>query len=215
VTNTNQVCLTNPETAISNPGLDELIEASAHVSLFTFFIGGAEMLCLRLDGRSFVYSAGSGLWSEFTSYGESNWLPRCAAGQYFGSADDGRLFQWGNGHSDLGGVLERRFRAGFPLNSGGVTINNIVLRCNIGNTPFVTGDYDEPVVEMRRSLDGGRTWGVWRQVSLGRQGEYRKKVQWTGCGMAGQPGWMSEFRVTDPVDFRASEVLVNEAYGGI
>lgn len=215
VTDTNQVCVSDPDNIISKPGLEALVEASAKVSLWTFYLEGTEFLCLRIDAGTWVFSLRSRLWSQFASYGQSNWIPQCFAGGVFGSSIDGRTMQWGVAHQDLGGVLERRFRAGFPLNSGGVTINNTILRTNVGQTPFLTGDYTVPTIEMRRSINGGQTWGNWRYASLGEQGRYRKKVQWTACGMAGHPGWLAEFRVSDPVGLRVSECLINEPFGSI
>lgn len=215
VTNKNQVCVSDPENIITKPGLEALIEASANVSLWPFYLEGTEFLALRIDAGTWVYSLRSRLWSQFASYGQSNWIPQCFAGGVFGSSVDGKTLEWGANYQDIGGIMERRFRAGFALNSGGVTINNTIVRANVGHTAFLAGDYANPTIEMRRSLDAGQTWGNWRGVSLGEQGQYRKKVQWTGCGMAGQPGWLAEFRVADPVPFRCSDVLINEVFGGI
>lgn len=215
VTDTNQVCLTDPESIISKPGLEALIEASGSVALQTFYLEGTEFLWLRIDAGDWVFSNRSKMWSQFTSYGLTNWRAQCFAGGAFGSSTDGVTMAWGSGYEDMGGVLERRFRAGFALNSGGASVNNVVLRTNVGATAFLSGTYANPTIEMARSLDAGRTWGRWRPVSLGEQGRYRQKVQWTACGQAGQPGWLAEFRVTDPVPFRVSDVLMNEPFGGI
>lgn len=215
VTDVNQVCIGDPENIVSNAGLEALTEASTSVALWTFTLEGTEFLALRIDTGTWVYSMRSGMWSQFYSYGFTNWLPQCFSDGVFGSAVDGKTLVWSADFQDLGGVMERRFRAGFPLNSGGATIQNVSLRTNPGNTPFVTGTYANPTVEMRQSRDGGMTWGNWRGTSLGQQGQYRKKVQWTACGMAGQPSWLAEFRVSDPVPFRVSGVFVNEPWGGI
>ncbi len=214
VTNANQVILGDESRILSNPGLEEKIEASAGCRLWKFPIGGVEFLALRLDEETQVWNLRSGLWSEFESKGETNWIAQCYAGGVFGSAVDGKTLEWSDGHVDLGGDLERRFRAGLALNSGGVGIANMLLRCNVGRTPFLTGDYTDPIVEMRVSRDGGQTWGAWKQTALGAQGDYRKKVTWRGLGMASQPGFLAEFRVTAPVPFRVSDVLVNESFGG-
>lgn len=214
VTNENQVCIQSENNTISNPGLQDRIEASATCRLFTFLLDGCEFLCLRIDNETHAWNMKTGLWNELESYGQSNWIPQCFAGGVFGSAIDGRTMQWGDGHVDLGGVLERRFRAGFPLDSGGVSITNVQLRLNVGQTPFLTGDYLDPQVEMRVSRDAAQTWGKWKGVSMGAQGAYRKKVQWRGLGMASQPAFVAEFRCSDPVPFRCSAVLVNEQYGG-
>ena len=214
VTNENQVTVSNEDGVISSPGLEERIEASSAVRLFTFLLGGYEFLALRLDDETQVWSSRSKRWSEFTSAGQTNWLPACFAGGIFGSGTDGALLEWGAGHEDLGGTMERRFRAGTPINAGGVTIHNTVLRCNVGQTPFLEGDYVAPSAEMRLSRDGGQTWGFWRSAPLGAQGDYRRRVQWRACGQAAYPAHLAEFRVTAPIDFRASGVTVNEPFGG-
>ncbi len=194
VTNENQVCLGSEENILSNPGLEERIEASASCRLFTFTLGGNEFLALRIDGETQVWGWRSKLWGQFASYGEANWIPQCFAGGVFGSSVDGRTIGWGEGHLDFGGALERRFRGGFPINGGGLSINNVQLRINVGQTPFLTGDYTAPQVEMRVSRDAGQTFGNWRATSLGEQGNYRAKVQWRACGLASQPGFLAEFR---------------------
>ena len=213
VTDDNKVCRNDPENVLSNEGLEEKIAASATCRLWTFWIDATEFLALSLDAQTWVMSARTGTWHEFRSYGEANWLPTCYAG-VFGTRD-GRLVEWTQTHADFGGVLERLFRAGASLNSAAVIVNNIALRTNPGTTPYLSGDYANPIVEMRTSRDGGNTWGSWRSASLGAQGEYRRKVQWVGCGGFGQPGMMAEFRVTDPVPFRVSGVFANEQFGGI
>jgi hypothetical protein len=214
VTNENQVCMGDENNVLSNPGLQARIEASETVRLFTFLLDGIEFLALRLDTETQVFNRASGTWSEFASNGEDNWIPQCFAGGVFGSAVDGRTAEWGDGHEDFEGVLERRFRAGLPINGGGLRINNLRLRCNVGQTPFLTGDYTDPVVEMRISDDAGQTWDDWDSESLGEQGDYRAQPEWKALGLASQPGFLAEFRVTDPVPWRVSDVLANEPVGG-
>jgi hypothetical protein len=214
VTNTNQVCLGDESTIISNPGMEERIEASTECRLWTFTLGGIDFIALRIDGETHAWSIRSRLWCQFISYGQANWIPQCFAGGVFGSSIDGRTLEWGAAHEDLGGLLERRFRGGFPINSGGLSVNNTQIRVNVGQTPFLTGDYDEPTVEMRLSRDAGQTFGAWRAVGLGSQGNYRTRVQWRACGLASQPGFLPEFRMTAPVPFRVSDVLINEPWGG-
>src|SRR5690606_9490458 len=74
VTNANQVILGDESRILSNPGLEEKIEASASCRLWKFAIGGVEFLALRLDEETQVWNLRSGLWSEFESKGETNWI---------------------------------------------------------------------------------------------------------------------------------------------
>lgn len=214
VTNENQVCLSDENNIISNNGLQERIEASASVSLFAFVMGGNEFLCLQLDTETQVYQPRTGQWSEWKTYGQERWAVGCFSGGVMGSNIDGRTLTFGAGHVDLGRQMERLWSAGMPMDGGAARISNVVARVNIGQTPFLTGDYVDPVIEMRTSRDGGKTWGEWRRKSLGRQGDWRQEVRWRGIGLAGRPSFLVQFRVTDPVDIRVSGVLVNEPGGG-
>lgn len=214
VTDESQVCVGSEDNVISNTGLQRRIYDSAECRLFRFALEGNEFIALRLDTETQVYSRRTGMWSEFKSYGQDNWTAQCWADDIFGGSD-GAIYEWSSAFQDGGAdqsLLERRFRAGFPVNSAGTVIGNMALRCNPGETLHT--QVLEPTVEMRISRDGGKTWGHWLPASLGEQGKYREKVQWRGLGMASQPGFFAEFRVTDPAPFRVSDVLVNDSYGG-
>lgn len=214
VTDRNQVCLETPETIISTPGMETVIAASLTCRLFAFHLEGTEFLGLRLDSRFFAYSYRSRMWSEFSSAG-GNWVPQCFASGAFGSSTTGAVMEWSADWVDLGSTMERRFRGGLPINAGGFTLDNLLLRTNPGDTGYLTGTYANPTVEVRFSRDGGKTWGAWKPRQLGKQGEYRKNIMWAGCGNFGRPGFLFECRVTDPVDFRVSDVRANEGFGGI
>lgn len=217
ISSKNRVIFGSQAQQISEPWLNDKIEASTSHSCFTFLLDGVEFWAMRLDGETWCWNRQSGQWCEFQTLGASNWAAQCYADGVFGSAEDGKTLEWGSGYTDAlatASTLERRFRGGIPINSAGLMIDNVQLRCNPGNTPYLVAPYDDPTVEMRISRDLGRTFGAWRGTSLGEIGEYRQKVQWRGCGFASQPGFVAEFRVTDPVGFRVSDCLVNEPYGG-
>lgn len=214
VTDVNTVCVGDENNIVSNPGLQARIAASSAVSLFNFFIDGMEFLCLRLDNETQVFNQRTGTWSEFSSHNLSNWIARCHSSGIFGSAIDGRTLEFGPLVNEIGLIFERRFRAGFPINGGGVQISNLRLRANPGQTEYLAGEYADPVVEMRFSRDAAQTWSNWRATSLGEQGNYRQRIEWRQLGLASAPGFMAEFRVTSPVGFRASGVFANEPTGG-
>lgn len=212
ITNHNQICVGEPQNVISNPALDEKIAASATASLWTFYLDGVEFLAVTLDTKTYVFSKRSSQWSTFESYGQSNWIPRCYAGDKFGSSIDGRLVEWSDTYDDFGAILERRFRAGIPIISGTTPLFQVNLKTNPGQTPYLTGTYADPSVELRASRDGGFNWGDWKAKSLGTQGSYRKIVRWSSLGFFGNPGILVEIRVTDPVPFRVSDMTANESY---
>lgn len=221
VTNENNVCLQNESNIISNVGLQERIAASSECRLFTFTIDGVEFLALRMafsdgTGETQVWSLRSGQWSEFDTYGQTNWAAQCFAGGVFGSAVDGKTLGW-SGRADAyaaNGILERLLTGGMrpaqPL-----SISNLALLANPGNTSYLTGEYANPKVELRVSRDEGKTWSDWADTTLGAQGEYRTEIMWRALGMTPRRrGWMCQIRVADPVDFRVSDLQVNAGYGG-
>lgn len=216
VTNRNTVIMGSDAQIVSNPGLQAKIEASSSVRLFAFLLDGNEMLCLRLDDETHVYTP-AGTWHEWGTYGQTNWAAQCYAANAFGSAYDGKILDWGGDYTEApatDGILERLCSAGFALNGGSLQISNVMARVNAGQTTQLTGDYAEPRMEMRVSRNAGQTWGKWKAQSLGRQGEYGKKVQWRGGGQASYPGFLAQFRCTDPVPLRVSSILINEPFGG-
>jgi hypothetical protein len=220
VSDENQVCYGEENAIFSNEGLEARIGRANRVRLFTFMEDGSEFLALRLGfedgtGETQVWSPRSKGWSEYQTYGRANWAAQCFAGGVFGSAYGGDTLAWGTDYSDAlatDGILERRFRAGTPINGGGVTVDNLRVRCEVGQTPYLSGTYREPEMEMRLSEDGGRTFGAWDGVSLEQQGSYGEMPEWRGLGWADSPAFLSEFRVTAPVSVRVSDVLINEAW---
>jgi hypothetical protein len=205
----------NEPIRISDPGIEERLADSATASLFTFFFEGHEFLALRLDTVTMVYDAQTKQWCEWATSGEDNFIGRCAcAGPIFGSALDGKTLAFGDVYTDLDGPLERRFRAGVALNGGTLTVDNLRLRTNPGNTTYLTGQYADPVVELSYSHDAGRTFSARRSTKLGAQGGHRKSVEWRALGTFDAPGALFEVRVTDPVPFRVSGVAINEDGGG-
>lgn len=215
VTNNNEVCFNDQNNIISSPDLQVKIEESSNVELFTFYVDGNEYLCVKLAGESWIYGARTQLWSTLESYNKTNWVSTCYENGYFGSSEDGTLLEWSaDAHEDLSGPMERRFTAWVPLDGAPIKVGNIQLRTNPGNTPFLSGDYENPSVELRTSNDGGRSWNKWQEQSLGIQGNYRAKTVWGSMGMFGYPGILVEVRCTDPVPFRVSSLTYNEPFGG-
>jgi len=216
VTDLNQICVNSPENEISNPDLCSKIRDSSSVKLWTFTIDGMEFLALRLDTKTFVFNARTGLWSEFQSYGETNWICQCATQEVFGSAVDGSIYEWDyTDYSDLDGELERRFRAWAPIIENNISLYSVHLRSAPGLTPYLSGDLADPHVELRISDDGGATWSSWLSRSLGTSGQYRKTVRWNSLGSYSYPGVLLEFRVTDAVPFRMSGLYANQPGGSV
>lgn len=56
---------------------------------------------------------------------------------------------------------------------------------------------EDPVITLRISKDGGKTYGNWYGASMGKVGNYRAKAKWRRLGLADQATF--HVRITDPV----------------
>lgn len=202
---------------LSDNGIEEQIAASSEVSAFAFEWEGHKFFCVRLDTITLGCDVASGEWCEFASYGEGNWRAIDAVTvdgkPYFADAVTGRISAW-SGLSDDGTAIERIFTAAQRISGKPVTIHTLNLTVNVGATPLLEGQGSDPIIEMRTSRDGGKTFAKWRSTYLGGQGDYRVLPGWRRLGQFDEPGFLAQFRVTDPVPFRVSGVVVNEGGGG-
>lgn len=201
---------------ISDHHIEERIAASATALLFVFSYQGKDLAAVRLDQGTWLYDPEMKEWAEFQTLGRANWRAKCACMvdglPQFGDDATGALLGFdGYNEGDYG--LERVCTAYFPTLSS-VCVDSIEIEFNPGDTSDLSGEGDNPVVEMRSSRDGGRNFTPWRGVSAGEQGQYRTRARWRRCGYFNSPGGLFEFRQTDPSSFRVSRVLVNEPAGG-
>lgn len=194
--------------AVSDDGIVERSAASSTHRLFRVDDERHKFVVLRNETNTMAYDVTTGQWCEWASYGRANFR----AGPGLGDTTDGTLWRF-DGYLDADDVFERRFRAATPL-KGPAIINNVRLQCEVGTTSYLTGQYAAPQIELRDSDDAGNTWSDWEPEDLGAQGEYNWRVEWRGRGMFAAPGYIAEFRVTDPISFRLSDVEVNAAGGG-
>ena len=226
ITNQARICVGSPNKVISTPALEEKLDGGTTLSLFRFMMLGEEFLALRLDGfnKTYVYNSKSATWSEFRTFGLSNWAVRCwcrvqsiSGGldtHRFGSATDGKLYIWNPGNYTDGAAtsnnMERTFRAGYPLDGQTLRLDNIQLRTNPG---FSIGAN----IGMRTSKDGGQSFGTLQNRTLytGIPNDFRSKVQWRSQGMFSHPGILCEFTMTNTAHLRVSGVTGNEQYADV
>lgn len=153
------------------------------------------------DG-TFVYDISSDLWYEKQSYGIARWralfvvraFNQYIVGDYasnkLGTLDPDTFSEWGE-------VL-RSSSAAPPVSNDNVRINSscleLVFEQGVGLT---SGQGSDPQVMIRWSDDGGRTWSNEKWRSLGRIGEFRKRVRLNRLGQARDRVY--EYAISDPV----------------
>lgn len=77
-----------------------------------------------------------------------------------------------------------------------VTVDEIIADFETG-VGIAVGQGSDPVVMLRISRDGGRTWGAEQQLRLGKVGEFLSRVSFRRLGTARD--FVFKFRITDPV----------------
>lgn len=108
--------------------------------------------------------------------------------------------------TDAGANFSRTLTAFAEVLEGQIPCANVELICETGAGPYAT----DPVVSMRFSDDGAKTWSRWFDRPLGETGQYSTRVRWNALGTMKAPyGRVFQFRVTDPALVRASGARVN------
>lgn len=202
---------------IADEGLAERIRASSFVRCFSFTYEGHPIFCIRIATGTWGYDLTTGSWVRFTSYLRPNWRVRTAFTKghtvYLGDDELNRIWTFGGGDEN-GEPIQCVFSAVVPVTGAPMQVDNVGLFANFGRTNILQGQGDEPFIEMRISRNEGKSWSDWRPKSLGRTGEYRKRVRWNRCGMLDTPCGILEFRSTDVNRFRLSGLTINEPGGG-
>lgn len=220
ISNDGMVCVIQENAVrISDTALEEKIEQSATASTFWFQYRGKPLLCIRLDSGTYVLDLTlDNLPSFFSTSGRTNWAPKCAVNigpePLFG--DDASGIVWGFDEGAITDSGQEQFRRIFSAGASGnsLRIGNVLINGNAGSTPVETGLAADPVMSMRYSRDGGRSWSPQRGSRWGRKGQYRRQARFGSCGQFGHPGFLAEFEVVACVPLRIAAARANEKAAG-
>lgn len=155
-----------------------------------------------------------GKWNPVTgAYGL--WSPRVHADVFgkhlVGDRTSGTVWEMDTAiATDTDGTGIRRLRRapGLVGEHQRIPIDQFELLMDVG-LGTTSGAGSDPQAMLRVSQDGGRTWGNERRASIGRIGEYRKRVYWTRLGAS--PDAVVEVTWSDPSPVRVIDAWVNNA----
>jgi hypothetical protein len=110
--------------------------------------------------------------------------------------------------SELDGSAIRRMRrtAGLFNEHQPITVQNLEFYFETG-LGLQSGQGSDPMVMLRSSRDGGRTWGNERTRTAGRVGAYQTRVRFSRCGTSEDR--VDEITVSDPTPWRLTDAFVN------
>lgn len=201
---------------ISDNGLSEQIRGAEVADLSATWFIRDQHVCyvLNLGSATWVYDLTTQRWTRFSTQGSEAWTVRLCAvlGDKVIGADraGAAIYELDpDARTDLGTPFPLQFCGFLDIPDGVVNLANIVLDCETGFTP-VSGTGSDPIIGLRLSRDGGRTWGAVKYRPLGLTGEFTKQPRWNALGEARSPlGVICKWEASEPVGRRFSAARFN------
>lgn len=181
-------------TKISTHAVDVSLEGRSAVC-FPYQYDGHDFFVVRFTNRpAWVYDAATQSWHERATGAQLGpWEVTATAfhqGRWYAGTIDGNLCMFG-GYQDRGQTLRREAISRNVTNGGNrFVVNHVDVRCEAGTGGNAMASF---------SRDGGRTFSVERQRSLGAVGKYGQRTQWRRLGQSRE--FAMKLACTDPVDF--------------
>jgi len=174
----------------------------------TYMVDGHPMYQLTFPSanRSFLFDSLTGMWYETQSGVGDNVRHFANLGivfhteNYVSDANSGVGYQLSASlFTESGAAIKRMVTSRHVrLDGNEFAISDINLEVEVGGA-LTVGQGSNPQIMMQVSIDGGKTFGPERWKSLGRQGQFRKQVNWDRIGSARD--FVFRFTMTDPVQW--------------
>ena len=175
------------------------------------------VLSFPREGKTWVFDFMSGLWhrrgtwlSESNTYDAWRFGCHCFAfGKHLmADRETGEIYDVSSSYqTDVGERLIRRVRRSPAVVSDGYDIQFARLAVKIETgLANQSGAGSDPVVMLRLSDDGGKTWGNYIEATAGRVGRYDTEVEFHQLGIASQR--VFEVSVLDPIPWRIIDAYV-------
>ena len=208
--------------AISGPFLSAKIAKAKPSDIYAHGLTwqGHSFYCLTIVGEgTYLFDFSTGEWCEWRSYNQSRWLAGVVCQGWdntplVGNIDTGTLYRLdANVFSDDGVQLVGTLTGGIPVNDMRVKVSRIRLEVGTGSMLQVSSaSAPVPLVGMETSPDGGNSWSGLVYRSLGRAGQYYKRVVWNRLGKFKPPAFFVRFVISDPVPRRVTGAYIEGRY---
>jgi hypothetical protein len=171
------------------------------------------------QGATWVYDVATGQWHEraYWNAAKGQWQAHlgCCHAYLFGKHlvgdyQSGHIYEMSSDYNDDAGAVIRRVRRAPDINREGrlTFYPKLELAMQVG-----AGNVDDPNPQgiLRYSNDGGYTWGKEIPRSLGKIGQYKKRVAWNALGSARQRAF--EFSTTARVPVTLTDAFLSTTTG--
>lgn len=165
-------------------------------------IDGHAFYMMKMLGQwTFLYDAATGMWHEWQTFGVDYWangFPVSIYNDVMVGGDGGNLYRLDvNAYTDAGATISRQvFSPPIFANTARVFISRLQIDIESG-AGLNDGQGSDPQAMLSWSKDGGRTWSNEHWRSMGKIGEYARRVIWRRLGQCFQI--MFKLVITDPV----------------
>lgn len=205
---------------ISTPAVEQFL-SSVDVSTlraYAYSQDGHFFYVLCCASGCFVYDVKSGEWAERGTYPDVyfRWQFHAYAHgrHYVGDFYSGAVCYFDPlTYTDNDGIQRMSWRYQ-PIYAENRTVVHrsfeVVLEVGVGIT---TGQGSDPEIMLAYSDDGGVTWTNLPNKKIGRMGEYRTRVRWSGLGSSSQRVY--ECAVSDPVRIAVVDTIVDVQGGAM
>lgn len=202
-----QATINNP-IVISSGSLEERMNLFSTVNdAYSFVVKAPDkhlflVLTFPTANETHVYDLATKLWHAWESFGVGRFrvATSCFAygKHYMGDAINGNLYTFDASVSQDNGVnIVRSRKTDHSTNNlDRLFCHSLELLINVGQG-LITGQGSDPQVALYYSDDGGNTYGNAHTESLGKIGEYNKRVKFDQLGEYRHRVW--EVRISDPV----------------
>lgn len=190
---------------ISTRPIEQAIASEILSEAFSFGYekGGHAFFVLSFpNGKTWKYDASTGRWHRRKSFELTRWRANMHVFAYgkhlIGDFQNGTLWELKDDVYTEGGdpiVSERRTQ--YIFDKGNYRRQSTLELIFNSGQGLATGQGSDPLVDMAYSDDGGRNYGNFRQASIGKVGEYARRVTFSGMGRSRQRNYW--IRVSDPV----------------
>lgn len=180
---------------VSNPAVQRAIEAVSdpeEIKGLSWVEDGRNYYAVTHSSFTWVYDMETGLWHERKSHGVLNWRCNCAfefqGRRLFGDALTGVIYEQSEATSEAGG--NHHMKLVFPIHANPyrMQMHSIHIDATSGESPVG----DEQFVYIRTSKNNGAKWSNSRKASLGKIGEYSKRVRFNRFGTSREDGFLIE-----------------------
>jgi hypothetical protein len=174
--------------------------------------GGHKFVAFKFAEGCWLYDIATSLWHERNSYLQNTWRGKFVLQAYdkflVADADSAKLGQFSADlFSEFGDVLRSECTSASVFEENRLIEHKLLELCFETGVGIATGQGSNPKVMLQFSDDGGRKWSNEKWRSLGRQGEFKKRVRFPRMGSARDRVY--RYAISDPVRRTLTNALLN------